>query len=125
MKKLILITSLLFSATGFAGEYTYECQGISPYTEGEKVIVNVDVNKAELHSAAGRLFQGPQDSSYIPRGRKNFVRFDLGDNRGLLVEQALLEGGYELKDGNHGGRVQTEFSQYNRYDRGDYLCKRK
>ncbi|MFS4460781.1 hypothetical protein [Bdellovibrio sp. HCB2-146] len=125
MKQLILIATLLFSATGFAGEFTYECQGISPYVEGEKVIVVVDANKATLHSSAGRLFQGPQDNSYIPRSRKNFARFEIGETMSLLAERALLEGGYELKHGGYGGRIQTESSNYDKYVRSDYLCKRQ
>ena len=125
MKQFILIATLLFSATGFAGEYTYQCQGISPFAEGENVIVVVDSNKATLHSSAGRLFQGPQDSSYIPRSRKDFARYEIAETMSLLAERALLEGGYELKTGGHGGRIQTETSNYDKYVRNDYLCKRQ
>jgi hypothetical protein len=89
------------------------------------VQLNLTNDQVRLTDKQGLDLNGSQDKAYVPRSRKNYTRFELKAGPTLLVEQAMLDGGYELKDGGRGGYVQSETYDDGRYTQADYLCQQK
>ena len=123
---IILIAITLAALNSFAAtDYNFECKGTSPNVRNETLQIQLRDDQVRLTDKQGLDLNGTQDKAYVPRSRKNYTRFELKAGPTLLVEQAMLEGGYELKDGGRGGYVQSETQQDNGYTRADYLCQQK
>ena len=125
-QQMIIIMAITLAAlNSFAADWNYECKGTSPNVRNETLQLNLANDQVRLTDKQGLDLNGSQDKAYVPRSRKNFTRFELKSGPTLLVEQALLEGGYELKDGGRGGYVQSETQTDDGYTQADYLCQQK
>ena len=127
MKQLLIlvIAILLGACNSFAAHWNYECKGTTPNVRNETLQLNLTDDQVRLTDKQGLDLNGSQDKAYVPRARKNYTRFDLKAGPTLLVEQAMLDGGYELRDGGRGGYVQSETQQDDGYTRAEYLCQQK
>lgn len=128
MKQLfILITAFtLVALNSFAAtDWNYECKGMSPNVRNETLKIELRDDQVRLTDKQGMDLNGAQDKAFVPRSRKNYTRFELKAGPTLLVEQAMLDGGYELKEGGRGGYVQSETQENDGYTRADYLCQQK
>jgi hypothetical protein len=124
--QLIIIIALTLAAlNSFAAPLSYECKGTSPNVRNETLQVHITDDQVRLTDAKGLDLNGSQDKAFVPRSRKNYTRFELKAGPTLLVEQAMLEGGYELRDGGRGGYIQTETQNDDGLTRADYLCQQK
>ena len=125
-QQMIIIMAITLAAlNSFAADWNYECKGTSPNVRNETLQLNLANDQVRLTDKQGLDLNGSQDKAYVPRSRKNFTRFELKSGPTLLVEQALLDGGYELKDGGRGGYVQSETQTDEGYTQADYLCQQK
>jgi hypothetical protein len=122
---ILVIAITLAALNSFAAPWNYECKGTSPNVRNETLQLNLTNDQVRLTDKQGLDLNGSQDKAYVPRSRKNYTRFELKAGPTLLVEQAMLDGGYELKDGGRGGYVQSETYDDGRYTQADYLCQQK
>lgn len=122
---IIILAMTLVALNSFAAHWNYECKGTSPNVRNETLQLNLSDDQVRLTDIKGLDLNGSQDKAYVPRSRKNYTRFELKAGPTLLVEQALLEGGYQLRDGGRGGYVQSETHDDSGYTQADYLCQQK
>lgn len=127
MKQLFSFTTITLMALNCfaATDWKYECKGMSPNVRNEALQIELRDDQVRMTDKQGMDLNGAQDKAYVPRSRKNYTRFELKAGPTLLVEQAMLEGGYELKEGGRGGYVQSETQQDDGYTRADYICHQK
>lgn len=122
---MIAATLLGLNAFASAEGFKFECKGTSPNVRNQVLNVELRDDQVRLTNKEGMDLNGSQDKAFVPRSRRNYTRFELKAGPTLLVEEALLDGGYSLRDGGRGGYVQTETQTEHAYVTADYLCQQK
>jgi len=111
MKKTILtLIAILFSASVFAKDYSYECS--SYYWNGFDGENATMILKVSGDTAYANIMEvswddnlgGQLDAQYISYGVVKFVKFGAD----LYLDGSLLNGGRKLKDGSMGGIAKVE-----------------
>ena len=120
---ILILAITLASVHSLAANWNYECKGTSPNVRNEILRVQIQEEQVRLTDSQGMDLNGTQDKDYVPRSRRNFTRFELKSGPTLLIEHAMLDGGYELRDGGRGGYLQSETQQDGSYVRAEYLCE--
>lgn len=125
--QLVFLTAItLMGMNCFAAtDWKFECKGMSPNVRNEVLEIELRDDQVRLTNRQGMDLNGTQDKDYVPRSRRNFTRFELKAGPNVLVEEAMLDGGYSLRDGGRGGYIQTETTQDKSYSTADYLCQQK
>lgn len=117
---------LVASSSAEAASYNYKC--FSYYWngyEGEKGTMKLSLNSKSaradiLEESWDDDLGGSIDTKYRSRGSVKYVKF--GAN--LIVEEALLEGGKELRDGSLGGFARVEGQAEGGFFQYKFICKR-
>lgn len=119
MKKSFLVAAtLLFVTSAMADLYEYKCYS---FRGSMTLIVDGDQAFADINGETwDKDIGGKQNLKYKSKGIIKFLKF--GTN--LLLEESLVDGGLELRDGTLGGIARVEGEAEGGFYQYKYICKR-
>lgn len=125
MKNLLMIATLtLASAGAFAQTQSYTCYSYESNNGNEKfemsLTIDGDQATADILGEMWDSIGGARSPKYKSKSAIKFVKFGYD----LVVEEALLSGGRELKDGSFGGFARTEGEVEGGFYQIKFICKK-
>jgi hypothetical protein len=121
----VFFAAALVSIPAHAAGFNYKCYSYFMNGHDEKATMDLKVGKtvarAVIHeNGMDEPVGGKIDPRYKSKGKVKYLRF----GGGLIVQEALANGGERLKDGSLGGFVRFEGEAEGGFFQYKFVCKR-